>query len=116
MERAEYVRIKLSNITQELIYEYDLTKHTCDVWAYFEILIECYGLPQTVKLENDILCTLLIKFWYYEAATTPVLWGQKYFPIIFGLIIDNFGIEYVGERHAHHLIQTLQENYTITTD
>ena len=35
---------------------------------------------------------------------------------MFGLIINNFSIKYLGERHAHHLLQALQEYYTITTD
>ena len=31
-------------------------------------------------------------------------------------IVDNFGIEYVGEHHAHHLRDFLKEHYTITED
>ena len=30
------------------------------------------------------------------------------------LIFDDFGIEYVGEKHAHHLHQVLQEYYEIS--
>ena len=30
--------------------------------------------------------------------------------------MDNFGIEYIGERDAQHLLFTLQEQYTTTTD
>ena len=33
MERAEYVRIKISNTPQEFIDEYGLTKHTRDGWV-----------------------------------------------------------------------------------
>ena len=47
MERSEYVRIKLSDIPQEFIEEYDLTKAAQNVWIYFEILRGCYGLPQS---------------------------------------------------------------------
>ena len=32
------------------------------------------------------------------------------------LIVDDFGIEYVGEKHVQHLQKVLQEHYTITTD
>jgi hypothetical protein len=32
------------------------------------------------------------------------------------LLVDDFGIEYVGEKHALHLKSTLQEHYTITED
>ena len=30
--------------------------------------------------------------------------------------MDNFGVKYVGEKHALHLKQTLKENYTFTTE
>ena len=45
MERYKYVRIKLSDIPQEFIEEYDLTKAAQNGWIYFEILCGCYGLP-----------------------------------------------------------------------
>ena len=32
------------------------------------------------------------------------------------LIVDDFGIEYVGDQHVQHLQRVLQEHYTITTD
>ena len=38
MERSEYVRIKLSDIPQEFIEEYDLTDAAQNGWIYFEIL------------------------------------------------------------------------------
>ena len=88
MQSSEYARIKLSNISQEFIDEYDLTKHTCDGWVYFEILKGCYGLPQAGNLANDIIRVRLKKSGYYEVATTPGLWRHKWRPIIFGIIVD----------------------------
>jgi hypothetical protein len=32
-------------------------------------------------------------------------------PIIFSLVIDDFGVKYVGEEHAEHLLKTIQEYY-----
>ena len=37
-------------------------------------------------------------------------------PIQFTLVVDNFGVKYVGEEHALHLKQTLEENYKVTTE
>ena len=113
---SEYARIKLSNILQELIDEYDLTTHTCNGWVYFEILKGCYGLLQARKLANDILCVLLNKAGYYDTTKTLGLWCHKWRPIIFGIIVDNFRIEYVRKRHAQQLLHNLHEHYTITTD
>ena len=116
MEQSEYVRIKLSDIPQEFIEEYNLTRSVQNGWIYFEILRGCYGLPQWGRLANDLLHTRLEKAGYYEAATTPGLWSHKWRPIQFVLIVDDLGIKYVGKHHALHLIKILEQNYEITTD
>ena len=55
MDRPEYVHIKLSDITQEFIEEYNLTQLVHNGWIYFEILRGCYGLLQSGRLANDLL-------------------------------------------------------------
>ena len=85
-------------------------------WIYFEIIRGCYGLPQSGRLVNDLLYTLLEKAGYCEAATTPGLWRHKWSPIQFLLIVDDFGIKYVGNQHALHLLKILDKNYEITAD
>ena len=35
---------------------------------------------------------------------------------MFCLTVDDFGIKYVSEKHAQHLLDTLQEHYMVTTD
>ena len=104
------------DIPQELIEEYDLSKAAQNVWIYFEILRGCYSLPQSGRLANNLLRTCLEKANYYEAATTPGLWCHKWRPVQFVLLVDNFGIEYVGKEHALPLLKTLDMDYKITTD
>ena len=83
---------------------------------YFEIRCGCYGLPQSVILANKQLRLRLEKEGYYESRTTPGLWRQKWRPIQFCLIVDDFGVEYVGKQHADHL-PTIPKNYhNITED
>ena len=65
MERSEYVRIKLLDIPQELIEEYEITQAVQNGWIYFEILRVCYGLPQSGRLANNLLRTRLEKAGYY---------------------------------------------------
>ena len=36
--------------------------------------------------------------------------------IQFTLVVDDFGVKYVGEKHALHLKKTLEENYKVTTE
>ena len=95
--------MKLSDISQELIEEYILSDTAQNGWIYFEILRGCHRLSQSGRLANDLLCTRLEKSDYYEAATTPGLWCYKWRPIQFVLLVDDFGIEYVGKKHALHL-------------
>ena len=59
MEQSKYVRIKLLDIPQEFIGEYDLIQVAQYGWIYFEILRGCYGLPQSGRLANDLLHTRL---------------------------------------------------------
>ena len=46
----------------------------------------------------------------------PGLWQHKWRPVQFTLVVDDFGVKYVGEKHALHLKQTLEEKYTVTTE
>ena len=37
-------------------------------------------------------------------------------PITFTLVVDDFGIKFVGEEHANHLKQSLEQHYDVTID
>ena len=37
----------------------------------------------------------------------PGLWIQKWHPILLPLVIDNFGVKYVGKEHPNHLIPAI---------
>ena len=83
---------------------------------YLEITKGIYGLKQAGKLANDLFTEQLSAHGYYHCATTPGLWRHKWRPILFALIVDDFGIEYVEKVHAEHLLTALRKNYTVTTD
>ena len=65
MDQPEYVRIKLSEVPQKFIEEYNITQLVQNGWIYFEILQGCYGLPQSGRLANDLLHTRLENAGYY---------------------------------------------------
>ena len=116
LDRPEYVRIQLAVIPEEVINEYNLTALAHNGWVYFEITKGVYGLKQAGRLANDLLTQRLAKHGYYQCATTPGLWRHNWRPIVFTLIVDDFGIEYVDRRHAEHLLVALQTDYQVTTD
>ncbi len=113
MPDKEYVRIKLSDILEEFVTEYNLAGKDRDGWIYFEIGRGCYGLPQAGILANNLLRSRLVAEGFYEALTTPGLWKHKWRPIQFCLIVDDFGVEYVGIEHFNHLLNLLKKYHGV---
>ena len=111
MARKEYVRIKYADIPAEVRDEYHLDDFVHNGWVYYEVVRGAYGLPQSGRLANDLLRERLNKAGYREAPTTPGLWRHDWRPIQFVLIVDDFGVEYVGKKHADHLLAVLNEHY-----
>ena len=67
-------------------------------------------------LSKKLLEERLNKAGYYQCPITPGLWRHKWRPILFCLIVDDFGIEYVDKRHADNLRNILLKHYEITQD
>jgi hypothetical protein len=41
---------------------------------------------------------------------------HKWRPISFTLVVDNFGVKYIGKEHVLHIIKVLQEHYEVEED
>ena len=74
------------------------------------------GLPQAGILANKLLRQRLLPHGYYECANTPGLWKHEWRPISFTLVVDDFGVKYIGQEHVNHLIRCLKEAYALTED
>jgi hypothetical protein len=61
------------------------------------------GLPQAGLLANKFLKKHLNKHGYRQSKLIPGLWKHETIPIQFTLVVDDFGVKYVGEEHAQHL-------------
>ena len=81
-----------------------------------EIRKGMYGLPQSGLLANKLLRKRLKPHGYFEVTNTPGLSKHETRPTTFTLVVDDFGIKYVGDEHARHLIDTLAKYYTVETD
>ena len=110
------MQFKVKTIPQEFIDAYDLTPKIKNGFVYAAIVCGMYGLPQSGRLANDLLCKRLSKHGYYEVTHTPGLWRHATRPVWFTLLVDNFGIKYIGKEHADHLISALEEDYTLEVD
>ncbi len=56
------------------------------------------------------------KHGYQEVAHTPGLFKHDTHPICFTLVVDDFGIKYVGKEHLDHLLRILKGYYKIEVD
>jgi hypothetical protein len=116
MARFEYMRLPIAIIPQEIIEAYDLLPMVHNDHIYVEIRCGMYGLPQAGIIANQLLTRRLQPHGYYQCRHTPGLWRHKWRPILFSLVVDDFGIAYVGKQHAEHLINAIEDDYEFTKD
>ena len=117
LPRPEYLRVKLSDIPTEIIREYrlDLLAEP-DGTIYVLVRLGMYGLPQAGLLASKLLEKRFNAHGYHQSKLVPGLWKHIWQPIQFTLVVDDFGIKYVGDEHPQHLLKVLQEHYAVTTD
>lgn len=116
MKRAEYMRVPMYLFPQQIIDHYGLNELEHEGYVYVEINKGMYGLPQAGKLANNGLIIQLDKDDYYQCKRTPGLFKHKTRPISFTLVVDDFGVKYVGKEHVEHLMTALREKYVTTLD
>ena len=117
LEKYKYLRLKMSHLPDDVIEEYNLKpKATNDGYVYVEVRRGMYGLPHGGLIAQQLLEERLQKHGYKQSKLTPGLWTHKWRDITFTLIVDDFGVKYVGDEHVKHLIQVLEEHYEITQD
>eukprot|EP00804_Cyclotella_cryptica_P007932 CCRYP_019848-RA/>CCRYP_019848-RA protein AED:0.05 eAED:-0.05 QI:0/-1/0/1/-1/1/1/0/1335 len=116
LDRYEYMRIPLEIIPTHIIDQYNLRDKAKNGFLYMEIRRAMYGLPQAGILANKLLKQRLAKYGYYEVVHTPGLWKHLTRPISFTLVVDNFGLKYVGKEHTDHLLNALKQHYTLDID
>jgi hypothetical protein len=110
MSQYEYMRLKLSDTPEGVIEHYKLRDiATPEGYDYCEIRQGMYGLPQAGIIAQELLAKRLKEHGYLQSKTMPGLWKHEWRPIIFSLVINDFGVKYVGKEHAQHLLQTVKK-------
>jgi hypothetical protein len=111
MTRYNYMQLKLSNMPEDIIAHY----HLPDIATPNRYVIYCkicqgmYRLRQAGIIAQEQLAKRLKEHGYTQSETTPGLWTHEWHPITFSLVIDNFGVRYIGEEHAQHLLQMVKK-------
>ena len=117
MKRYEYFRMKIELFPQDIIDQYDLTNkvdHNGNV--HCEVRRGMYGLPQAGIIAQELLEERLKAAGYSQSKITPGYWKHEWRPISFTLVVDDFGVKYIGKEHVMHLINTLRKDYEVEED
>jgi hypothetical protein len=110
------LRIPIKLIPLEIITQYALLPLVSDGHIYIEVQKGMYGLHQAGILANLLLAKRLAPHGYRQTKSTPGLWAHDTLPVTFSLVVDDFGVKYEGLANAHHLIDALEQHYTISKD
>jgi hypothetical protein len=113
MDTFEYMRIPTKLIPHGIIEQYNLPPLVSECHVYIEVQKGMYGLPQAGILANQLLARRLTIHGYHHTKFRPGLWRHVTRPIQFTLVVDDFGVQYVGAEHAHNLIASLETDYTV---
>ncbi|KAL7476295.1 hypothetical protein ACHAW6_003413, partial [Cyclotella cf. meneghiniana] len=91
LKHPEFGRVKMSDIPEEVITEYELHKiATAGGWVYFRVI---RGIP-----------------------LAPALWKHKTRPTPSVLIVDDFGIKYFSKEDLDHLVDSIKKYYEVKVD
>ena len=74
-----------------------------------------YGLQAGI-LAQQLLEQQLNEHGYLQSRAVPGLWTHKTRPITFTLVVNDFGVKYVGKEHGMHSISILEKHYEISED
>ena len=91
------MRINSRIILPDIIAQYILNNLVDQYgWIYMEIIQLMYGLPLAFILAKNLLAERLGKHRHYQVKHTPGLWRHVQILISFTLVVDDFGIGYIG--------------------
>ena len=117
MEGDEYMKVHYKHFPEDIRKRYQLEKKvTPSGHIYIKIKKGMYGLKQAAILAYLHLEKNLAKYDYTPIAGTVGMWKHETRPTTFCVCVDDFGIKYFSEDDAHHLINSLKNDYKCTTD
>jgi hypothetical protein len=109
--------MKLELFPKDVIIEYNLrNKVDSNGNVHCKVQQGMYGLPQAGIIAQKLLEERFHKAGYTQSKITPGYWKHTWHPISFTLVMDDFGVKYIGKEHVHHLLQMLRQDYEIEED
>jgi hypothetical protein len=114
LDRFEYIKMPIALFSKWIMKQYILNQHVLNRFIYLEMQRPVWGLPQAGILADKLLRKQLMSHSNYECNNTPGLWKHKTRRILFTLVVDDFGVKYVGKEHVAHLIWCIKQKYELT--
>ena len=93
MARYEYMKLALACIPDKIIDQYSLRTLSSDGLVYLDIRKGMPSLKQAGRIANDRLKAHLAHFGFAPVPRTSALWKHTTNPIIFSLVVDDFGFK-----------------------
>ena len=116
LPRPEYLRIPIRFIPPDVVGKYNLSQFLHNNSILFEVTKGMYGLPQAGLLAQQRLVRHLAEADYHEDAFVPCLFTHATNGVQFTLVVDDFGVKFVGRPGVEHLIQHLRLLYELKVD
>jgi hypothetical protein len=86
------MKIPLALFPVWIVEQYNLLKHAKNGMVHIEMRRAVWGLLQTEILANKKQRQKLAPHGYHKHANTPGLWYHNKQPILFTLVVDDFGV------------------------
>jgi hypothetical protein len=99
-----------------IVNQYDLMNKVYHGHIYLEIRRVVWGLSQTGILANKLLQKNLAPHGCYDCKQTPRLLKHTTHPILFTLVVNNFGVKYKQQEDIDHLINYVKSKYELSED
>jgi hypothetical protein len=104
----EYMKVLLAVFPVWIRKQFNLDDHAHNRYVYLRMERAVLGLTHVGILANKLHKKRLVPHGYYECINTLDLWKHKWCPISFTLVMDDFGIKYIGNEHANHLVECIR--------
>jgi hypothetical protein len=118
---SQYIKIFIYQLSYHVLSRLNLlpssklTPPPRPTYIVFRINKTMYGLKEAGKLSNLRLVSLLSTFGFYET-TTPCLFKHVSRPILFVLVVEDFGVKYTNRSDFDFLVSCLSTLYHAKAD
>ena len=116
MTEYEHTQMSLSAIPTEIISQCNMRDISVNNKVYLEVRKGMPELKQSIIITHNRQSKYLEQTDYECSQYVPSLWRHKSLIISFTLVVDGFGVKYVGKYASMHLIDTLRKQYVMFID